>query len=1519
MRPDRSLVLFAAGLAVLGSSCRRRKLPAQRPAATRAQVSADAAVHGPEARVEPPVQRLAPDTITVRLGSPGTQASLPLDTLIDPARLRLVVDSPYQSWSDEGTFVHVVAFTPDGRPCPRADVFSGDEQVGRTDAHGAFAFRRTPNREQDPQHVEHSARTRGRLIVLCTRAERTYLGVAGIRAFARTSSFERPVMYVYTDRGVYNPGQMLHARAIAWRLRGEYEPVPGQSVTLSLRREHGDSLGGGAIHTDAYGTGALDLALPAHLAEGRYTLVATVGEEQAEAQIRVQRFVPPVTRIEHTLGEFLTPAVRDLPFELNLHTFDGATFTRGHVVVTARVAETDIPIATRDVTGSGPHAFTVPPAVLARVRSALTDGERFDVKIDVTDATGRSDTLSRSLRIARNPYTVTIELDRQGYAPGERVDATVRIVDLNHVVVRGKHVELRGLGAPLAGDTGDDGVVHFRFPMPAHQTDVTAWVADVGEAIARTTLSVTSVHPMQSTVAQTTLREREPVDVTVRFPAGVVPVEDVVHADVVDSSGAIIESLLIPVDRSGSAPLGHLRFDAPSWGSMLLTLFATAAPREHASDPHAMGLVTDGQNIPVTPGATIDVTLDPLPAEARPGDRVHVSARVTRDGAPIDARIGAAVVDQAVISLLDPLEHDPRDRFYNPQQKVLAATGSQTLTWPVVQRTWGSDRYDIGWPSSFGFHGGDPGADETWSTPGEGAARVPVLLRTLLTPSTRNSGSAGGIVSPFGGLTESGMDGQVGNAIGDAFGYGGLGATGTGWGGGGTGEGTIGLGNIGTMGHGSAAERASSSALQGLLAAQAAVNPAPHLVVRTNFSETAAWLPSLDAHDGRVAFDVVLPDSITRQQVSLIATDRHGGLAVARAEIPVRQAFYVRSDLPPVLVENDRVAVSLVARVLGDAPTHAALSLTSDDLRVESPAATGVDVAAQGSAGMQFTVTALHPGRATYHFTGTGAGLEDRGERTLFVQPAGAPERTTDDGTLAASGSYALTFDDSGARYAVHTLSIALPTAVALADVLAATDAILGGDVESLACELDVATSLLGIDTLSRALGSGIALRQRAARSLLALLASQNADGGFGWWWDGRSEPGITAFALDVLERASHANLPVPAPAIERAAQNLIESLSRGQLLSARAMARWEGSGTRVRSVLTAQAAAALAHLPEAQRDEAVQRALATVRPVLMQLAASAASSPLEIAYAVYALQAIDATDRAAAHVADAAAVSRLLAARRERHWEPGWSDAFGGGIETTAVALEVLRAADPSHADAIEHDAVEYLLSTRAAWGAWHNVRGTAWALRALTRLPLGTEREGAHVHAEVDGRVVADVTVDPRDPWASTLSLRDIEITDLARGPHHLIVRYDGALAPRVHVTHARWGVPAATGRRATDPSLELLVSSAARTDAPVQIGFRASHVPPTRVLRVSVPIPPYGDPDAASLRALVASGALAGFEIGPRAVECLVVDPLPETTIRFGVRVPRAGHFTLTGASARIDGVDLVEAPPASLDVL
>src|SRR5436190_4127644 len=92
----------------------------------------------------------------------------------------------------------------------------------------------------------------------------------------------------------------------------------------------------------------------------------------------------------------------------------------------------------------------------------------------------------------------------------------------------------------------------------------------------------------------------------------------------------------------------------------------------------------------------------------------------------------------------------------------------------------------------------------------------PHLAKKLAEENAKNAGILGvlkmnegsHLASIFGRDTALGNDpsdvlgGLVGNAIGEAYGVGGLGLVGTGSGGGGTGEGTIGLGNLGTIGKG---------------------------------------------------------------------------------------------------------------------------------------------------------------------------------------------------------------------------------------------------------------------------------------------------------------------------------------------------------------------------------------------------------------------------------------------------------------------------------------------------------------------------------------------------------------------------------------------------------------------------------------------------------------------------------------------------------------------------------------------
>jgi len=89
-----------------------------------------------------------------------------------------------------------------------------------------------------------------------------------------------------------------------------------------------------------------------------------------------------------------------------------------------------------------------------------------------------------------------------------------------------------------------------------------------------------------------------------------------------------------------------------------------------------------------------------------------------------------------------------------------------------------------------------------------GDALTPAAIEARLAPETRLTpyGSAAALVAHLRLRTrrfgQSAQGNLMGSSIGDAFGYGGLGAAGSGMGGGGTGEGSIGMGNLGTLGHG---------------------------------------------------------------------------------------------------------------------------------------------------------------------------------------------------------------------------------------------------------------------------------------------------------------------------------------------------------------------------------------------------------------------------------------------------------------------------------------------------------------------------------------------------------------------------------------------------------------------------------------------------------------------------------------------------------------------------------------------
>ncbi|HZO14660.1 MAG TPA: alpha-2-macroglobulin family protein, partial [Polyangiaceae bacterium] len=216
-----------------------------------------------------------------------------------------------------------------------------------------------------------------------------------------------------------------------------------------------------------------------------------------------------------------------------------------------------------------------------------------------------------------------------------------------------------------------------------------------GKPIAAATLAHAEPMPMRTELGSPVVKERQTTTVAAVFPSAFSPAESNVHMDITDTSGAIVGSKLLPVRKEGGHFVARGSFEAPSWGSMLLTFFALG----RQDGQHSLGLLVSGQNLVVQTDRELQVELEGLSEAVRPGAPLAVRARVRdRQGQDVEFSLGAALVDRNILALKDPLEVTPMDRFYNPELRTMSTTGSKILTWPVVTRNWGTEQHDIALP-----------------------------------------------------------------------------------------------------------------------------------------------------------------------------------------------------------------------------------------------------------------------------------------------------------------------------------------------------------------------------------------------------------------------------------------------------------------------------------------------------------------------------------------------------------------------------------------------------------------------------------------------------------------------------------------------------------------------------------------------------------------------------------------------------------------------------------------------------
>jgi len=453
--------------------------------------------------------------------------------------------------------------------------------------------------------------------------------------------------------------------------------------------------------------------------------------------------------------------------------------------------------------------------------------------------------------------------------------------------------------------------------------------------------------------------------------------------------------------------------------------------------------------------------------------------------------------------------------------------------------------------------------------------------------------------------------------------------------------------------------------------------------LRTDFRETAAWLPQLrTGADGVASAKFKLPDSLTRYRLSAVGLTKQTQIGVGRAAVTAVLPLSVQVMLPRFAVEGDRLqAVGLIHNPTG-ADRDCAVEWRVEGARVEGATTARVSVPAGRTARVALWLMMEHMGMCHVSLKTADATDSDGEQRSIPVHGVGREREVALNGVLAITEPTDKNVRPTDARR--HTLK--LPAGFRAGDLqltLSCTTAAqalegLGYLVEyPHGCVEQTMSRFLPAVMVGRAVRqSGVdlppdvaaKLPQVLSRGLTRLYTFQHADGGWGWWEKDATNIGMSIYVVYGLARCRGAGAAVDEGVLQRGCDFLLAELGAGRLGE---------------------------HLPRAMV------ALAAAGRIDADVVAGTAQR----LHATGKLRTEDRLDLASACLA----VNRQELARRVMPTEVP---------QTTAGLAERLNVqAALGEPAARLHDTAKLLLDRRAG-DRWHHTRDTSWAIEALSNL---------------------------------------------------------------------------------------------------------------------------------------------------------------------------------------------------------
>ncbi|HEX7681196.1 MAG TPA: alpha-2-macroglobulin family protein, partial [Thermoanaerobaculia bacterium] len=548
--------------------------------------------------------------------------------------------------------------------------------------------------------------------------------------------------------------------------------------------------------------------------------------------------------------------------------------------------------------------------------------------------------------------------------------------------------------------------------------------------------------------------------------------------------------------------------------------------------------------------------------------------------------------------------------------------------------------------------------------------------------------------------------------------------------------------------------------------------------VRSDFRSTIFWQPDVKTDASGVAtIKITYPDSLTTWRATARAATAANQFGMATATTRTKKPLIVRLEGPRFFVVGDRVTISAVIDNNTDAVMHVRPSLTAGGLELENPSKEApVDVPANGETRVDWRVVVAHAGTAKLNVTGRGEQYADameksfpiyehgidkliaksgrmRGEEALIKLDLPSERRAgSTDVTIQVTPSLAVTMLDA-LPYLIdypygcteQTMSRFLPAAI-----VARTLRGIGADPADIAGRMfggiESSTADATHPHAKHDLGE---LDRITAAGMKRLYDFQHADGGWGWWKEGNSDPYMTAYVIWGFAVAREGGLSVHTQAVDRAAGWLdvklvnYEGNHEEQAWMLHALAAWRHTPKSAATPNALETKAFDNVWPHRDKLTAYGRALLALAAHDFGNAERAEVLVRNLENGVRIDRAPDTSviiHGAAGRTAGSAETMATAHWGQDASWWR-WSD---GPVESTSFALMALTEIDPKNA--LIEPVTNWLIKNRRG-AQWNNTRDTAITILALDEYLHASgelSSEGSY-EISANGTPIATQTVTP------------------------------------------------------------------------------------------------------------------------------------------------------------------------------